>query len=185
MWAIKCKYKDKIWIFSTHTSQKVANRQLKKYQKKHDFFKDFWVEEYTPPPKEQLLKALNIHRGCLVCNSVRLRIIEDGARNVMDTHTGEEGMKLKIGESIIISQLPKEEEKEYFVPHKLLEQYVLLVKMMMHARGLSIHFYKQIEQEREKVHNEILKGVGVDRNDKDFQFWLSQTTERMLDKACR
>jgi len=90
MWAIKCKWNGEIQIFSTHTSQKEAEKQLKEHRKaknklyKNFWIKDyFWVEEYTEPIEEQLLKDLHIHKKCLVCTSVKLRMIKDWSYGII------------------------------------------------------------------------------------------------------
>ena len=77
MWAIKCWYKHVLWVFEKYTSQEVAKQQLKEYRDKNDLYKDFWVEKYTPSKEQQLREDLNIHKGCPVCASIRLRILSD------------------------------------------------------------------------------------------------------------
>jgi hypothetical protein len=88
MWAIKCKFEGNIFVFSEHASKEEAEQQLKEYREvKEDFYKDFWVEEAT---KEQLLKDLHIHKGCRICNSLRLKTIEKVAFDYLNLTDNDE-----------------------------------------------------------------------------------------------
>lgn len=70
--------------------------------------------------------------------------------------------------------------EDYNVPEDLFFRYLNTIKSMELARGISLSYYSTLEQEREKIHNEICKSVGVTRDDHKFSVWLAQEVEKTL-----
>jgi len=61
---------------------------------------------------------------------------------------------------------------------ELLFKYIRTIKMMEHTRGSSV--YKILEEERIKIHDEILKLTGHTRESQEFQFALASFVESIL-----
>jgi len=68
------------------------------------------------------------------------------------------------------------------VPQELLLKYVSIIKQMEQNRGTS-STYARLDREREKIHKELCKHVGVGKNDKKFSLWLSVVCDQMTNNA--
>lgn len=67
------------------------------------------------------------------------------------------------------------------VPQELLLEYLTVIKKMVVMREMSIVRYGELDQERKKIHDQILQFANVSRDNFDFQYELAMFCEGLLE----